>query len=458
MNRLHDRLTADPWYPRQMQSRRMTQQLSALKRLSLLVLLACIAACDESPSELQAETCVPQRSEACACLGGMTGVQTCLDDGTFAPCDCPESEAREPSEDRDLPRRADDEEPRASSSEEPVRDREAEAEAEAEPEPERDGEPEPEGYQGPWLQITEWMATNRDTLKDEDGDSSDWIEIHNPSDTPINLAGYHLSDDEDAPGRWTFPAYVLEAKGFLVVFASGKDRRDPEAPLHTDFKLSASGEHLSLSAPDGTILDVQADWPPQVRDVAFGVKMAQVDDSLIGPSATGRYLMPYGAEPDWSWTVADWSPQAEVWTYALLGLGYEGDADSALEEPVADSISDWSGLGTQGEFGWEYGYFDASEGLGVYDPSEMTYFSEASFNGSEFAWPMDSGISTMLGQELCHPNGTNSGVEHWVVRRWTASMPGTLVVQWRLAKEVTGGKGVTGRVMHEGVEVDSAMV
>ena len=40
--------------------------------------------------------------------------------------------------------------------------------------------------------ITEFMAANDSTLADEDGEFSDWIEIHNPDSTPISLAGYHL--------------------------------------------------------------------------------------------------------------------------------------------------------------------------------------------------------------------------------------------------------------------------
>jgi hypothetical protein len=33
-------------------------------------------------------TCVPGKTDLCACAGGQTGVQTCRPDGTFAPCEC----------------------------------------------------------------------------------------------------------------------------------------------------------------------------------------------------------------------------------------------------------------------------------------------------------------------------------------------------------------------------------
>ena len=43
--------------------------------------------------------------------------------------------------------------------------------------------------------ITEFMAANGSELADEDGEFSDWIEIHNPDSAPISLAGYHLTDN-----------------------------------------------------------------------------------------------------------------------------------------------------------------------------------------------------------------------------------------------------------------------
>ena len=43
------------------------------------------------------------------------------------------------------------------------------------------------------LLITELMAINNDTLDDENGESTDWIEIHNPTADPINLDGWYLT-------------------------------------------------------------------------------------------------------------------------------------------------------------------------------------------------------------------------------------------------------------------------
>ena len=64
------------------------------------------------------------------------------------------------------------------------------------------------------------MASNSTVLPDEDGDFSDWIEISNPTDDPIDLGGYHLTDKAENPKRWTIPRIILQANSKLIVLAS----------------------------------------------------------------------------------------------------------------------------------------------------------------------------------------------------------------------------------------------
>jgi hypothetical protein len=86
-----------------------------------------------------------------------------------------------------------------------------------------------------------------------DGDYPDWIEIHNPGDTPLPLIGYGLSDDSTLPFKWVFPDLTLQAGGFLVVFASGKD--EVGGNVHTSFELSSEGEEVLLTPPSGITCD-----------------------------------------------------------------------------------------------------------------------------------------------------------------------------------------------------------
>ena len=98
--------------------------------------------------------------------------------------------------------------------------------------------------------ISEFMADNTHTLADEDGAYEDWIEIYNTGASAVNMDGWYLTDDARDLTGWRFPSTNLNAGSFLVVFASGKNRRAPGAPLHTDFKLSSAGEYLALVRPD----------------------------------------------------------------------------------------------------------------------------------------------------------------------------------------------------------------
>ena len=121
--------------------------------------------------------------------------------------------------------------------------------------------------------ITEFMASNGSTLADEDGDFSDWIEIHNPTAEAIHLNAWYLTDDEEDLTMWRFPMVTIPADGYLVVFASGKDRAVAGEQLHTNFSLSRSGEYLALVRPDGVTIvqEFAPEFPPQMRDVSYGL-------------------------------------------------------------------------------------------------------------------------------------------------------------------------------------------
>lgn len=77
--------------------------------------------------------------------------------------------------------------------------------------------------------INEALASNATGITDEDGDFSDWIELYNAGDQPLDLRDFALSDDAREPRQWIFPPVALAPHGHLLIFASGKDRRDAPA-------------------------------------------------------------------------------------------------------------------------------------------------------------------------------------------------------------------------------------
>jgi hypothetical protein len=93
------------------------------------------------------------------------------------------------------------------------------------------------------------MPDNETSLVVGMGATPDWIELHNPTDAAVDLAGWSLTDDENDPKLSVLPAGVMiPAKGFLILFASGDSSIGPD---HLNFQLSAGGGIVGVFAPDG---------------------------------------------------------------------------------------------------------------------------------------------------------------------------------------------------------------
>ena len=135
--------------------------------------------------------------------------------------------------------------------------------------------------------ITEFMAENGGPLLDEDGDSSDWIEIFNPGPATVNLLDWCLTDNAANLTKWRCPTTNLAPNSYLLVFASGKDRATNGAPLHTNFKLDADGEYLALVQPDGVTIasEFAPAFPPQCQGVSFGLAGGNVYFTTPSPGA-----------------------------------------------------------------------------------------------------------------------------------------------------------------------------
>jgi len=128
------------------------------------------------------------------------------------------------------------------------------------------------------LLITELVADNDGSLRDDDGDVSDWVEIYNPTADPVSLLGWTLSDDAAEPTKWSFPVAWIDPGGYLVVFASGKDRAVDAFRLRRDFNSVSDGTFL-VDLADG-IYDVRLTMGDAARprdSVAIHVQGEVVD-------------------------------------------------------------------------------------------------------------------------------------------------------------------------------------
>ena len=142
----------------------------------------------------------------------------------------------------------------------------------------------------PTVRINEVMAANATGLKDEDGEEQPWIELHNFGSSAVNLDGLALADSTDGEDAWVFPPTSLAAGQYLVVFASGKDRRDPtKGRMHTSFRLARDGETVGLfnaESPRRAISRLPAEYPGQRNDIAWA-RMASGEWAYVRPGTPG---------------------------------------------------------------------------------------------------------------------------------------------------------------------------
>ncbi len=130
----------------------------------------------------------------------------------------------------------------------------------------------------PGVRITEVQAANARTVADDRGRYADWLELHNPTATPVSLAGYTLTDDPAEPAKWALPAAHPGARGLSGGVGFGEDRVTPKG-WHTNFRLNRAGDYVGLFGPDGQLVD-EVTFGPQEPDVSLG-RLGTVSDQWV---------------------------------------------------------------------------------------------------------------------------------------------------------------------------------
>lgn len=126
--------------------------------------------------------------------------------------------------------------------------------------------------------INEIMAQNTSSGTDEVGDYEDWVELYNNNNYAVNLSGYHLSDDTSILNKWQFPeGTVIPANGYLIVWC---DNDATDGPLHASWKLSVSGESVSLTDEAQNLVD----------QIIFGAQTTDMGYARV-PNGTGDFVI-----------------------------------------------------------------------------------------------------------------------------------------------------------------------
>ena len=170
--------------------------------------------------------------------------------------------------------------------------------------------------------ISEFVALNTRSLIDEDGDSSDWIEIENTGDSDVSLEGWYLTDDPKDLTKWTIPAVTLRPNDFLIIFASKKNRVEPTGILHTNFTLQPD-EFIGLVEPDGRTIASSFDPPPQFEDISYGIGTvgASIVTVPVDQGVNAKYFVPAIDPGPEDWRVAGYNDSA--WSSAALAIGWD---------------------------------------------------------------------------------------------------------------------------------------
>jgi len=113
--------------------------------------------------------------------------------------------------------------------------------------------------------INEILASNSTINTDPDYTSyADWIELYNAGETAVNLNGYFLTDNLENPQKWPITADIsIPSKGFLLIWCD-----DNATGIHTNFKLSASGEEIGLYNASQVLIDSLV-FGPQYTDISY---------------------------------------------------------------------------------------------------------------------------------------------------------------------------------------------
>ncbi len=127
--------------------------------------------------------------------------------------------------------------------------------------------------------VTYAMSNSTKSQRPYDADLGSWIELYNKSDTPVNLSGFSITDNERKPRKWVFPdGTSIAAKGYLVLQLAGslpregqnaKDVTAEQRKFELNFDIAAEGETVCLYDASGVMID-RVIVPPARSCVSYG--------------------------------------------------------------------------------------------------------------------------------------------------------------------------------------------
>ncbi len=135
--------------------------------------------------------------------------------------------------------------------------------------------------------INEAMSSNSSTIADNYSEYDDWLEIYNPSNDTLDLAGYYLTDNLVMPTRFKFASGNDSTKiaphGFLLVWI---DDDLTQGVLHSPFKFNSTGDFIALIDPNRETIIDSIRFGVLGQDVSYGCTFDASDQYIYFNPAT----------------------------------------------------------------------------------------------------------------------------------------------------------------------------
>ena len=129
------------------------------------------------------------------------------------------------------------------------------------------------------VRINEICTNNKNSIIENYGNYSGWIELYNYGKYSLDLTGYGLSNELYIPLKWTFPKNtIIESGKYLIVFTSDKSSKNKE--LITNFELNKEGDYLFFSDSNAKLLE-KIEIPSLEEDESYGILEDEAFQQMI---------------------------------------------------------------------------------------------------------------------------------------------------------------------------------
>ncbi len=98
------------------------------------------------------------------------------------------------------------------------------------------------------VSVSELLIDGRYTPVNPDGTYSDFIELHNDTESAVSLKNWYLSDKADKLEKWPFPDMELAADGYLLILLGQEGQTRSDGLLQADFSINRNEQVILYDA------------------------------------------------------------------------------------------------------------------------------------------------------------------------------------------------------------------